>query len=66
MTINALRAPERSACCLITHYERLLEYVKPRPHPCAGRRAASWIQAGPNSRQKLEAEGYDRYLKAAA
>ena len=63
-TINALRAPDRSIL-LITHYERLLEYVKPdRIHVLVAGRIVD--SGGPELAAALEADGYDRYLKAAA
>ena len=62
--INALRSPERSML-VITHYLRLLDYIKPdRVHVMvAGRIVAS---GGPEMAHQLEAEGYDKYLPAAA
>jgi Fe-S cluster assembly ATP-binding protein len=62
--VNALRSPERSML-VITHYQRLLDYIKPdRVHVLArGRIAAS---GGPELALELEREGYDRYLRAAA
>ena len=62
--INALRSPERSML-VITHYQRLLDYIKPdRVHVMvAGRIVAS---GGPEMAHQLEAEGYDKYLPAAA
>ncbi len=63
-SINALRSPDRSML-LITHYERLLEYVKPdRIHVLVAGRIVD--SGGPELAAVLEAEGYDRYLKAAA
>jgi Fe-S cluster assembly ATP-binding protein len=61
--INRLRAPER-AMLVITHYQRLLEYIKPdRVHVLArGRIAAT---GGPELALELEREGYDKYLRAA-
>ena len=61
--VNALRAPDR-AMLVITHYQRLLEYIKPdRVHVLArGRIAAS---GGPELAHELEREGYDKYLRAA-
>jgi Fe-S cluster assembly ATP-binding protein len=61
--INRLRAPGR-AMLVITHYQRLLEYIKPdRVHVLArGRIAAS---GGPELALELEREGYDKYLRAA-
>ena len=62
--VNALRGPERSML-VITHYQRLLDYIKPdRVHVlAAGRIVAS---GGPELALQLEAEGYDKYLPAAA
>ena len=62
--VNALRSPERSML-VITHYQRLLDYIKPdRVHVMvAGRIVAS---GGPEMAHQLEAEGYDKYLPAAA
>jgi Fe-S cluster assembly ATP-binding protein len=61
--VNALRSPERSML-LITHYQRLLDYIKPdRVHVLsAGRIVAS---GGPELALELEREGYDRYARAA-
>ena len=62
--VNALRSPERSML-VITHYQRLLDYIKPdRVHVlAAGRIVAS---GGPELAHELEAEGYDKFLPAAA
>jgi Fe-S cluster assembly ATP-binding protein len=62
--VNALRSPDR-AMLVITHYQRLLDYIKPdRVHVlAAGRIVAS---GGPELAHQLEAEGYDRYARAAA
>ena len=62
--VNALRAPDR-AMLVITHYQRLLEYIRPdRVHVLAkGRIVAS---GGPELAHELEREGYDKYAKAAA
>jgi Fe-S cluster assembly ATP-binding protein len=62
--VNALRAPDR-AMLVITHYQRLLDYIKPdRVHVLAkGRIVAS---GGPELAHELEREGYDKYAKAAA
>jgi Fe-S cluster assembly ATP-binding protein len=62
--VNALRSPDR-AMLVITHYQRLLDYIKPdRVHVLA----AGWIVAsgGPELALQLEAEGYDKYLPVAA
>ncbi|MFN3858206.1 MAG: Fe-S cluster assembly ATPase SufC [Caulobacter sp.] len=62
--VNAMRAPDR-AMLVITHYQRLLDYIKPdRVHVLsAGRIVAS---GGPELALDLEREGYDKYVKAAA
>ncbi len=62
--VNALRSPDR-AMLVITHYQRLLDYIKPdRVHVlAAGRIVAS---GGPELAHQLEAEGYDKYLPQAA
>jgi Fe-S cluster assembly ATP-binding protein len=61
--VNALRAPDR-AMLVITHYQRLLDYIKPdRVHVLAkGRIVAS---GGPELALELERDGYDKYLRAA-
>lgn len=62
--VNALRAPDRGML-VITHYQRLLDYVKPdRVHVLAnGRIVAS---GGPELALELERDGYDKYARAAA
>ena len=61
--VNAMRGPDR-AMLVITHYQRLLDYIKPdRVHVLsAGRIVAS---GGPELAHELEREGYDKYGKAA-
>ncbi|MBI1233347.1 MAG: Fe-S cluster assembly ATPase SufC [Alphaproteobacteria bacterium] len=61
--VNALRSPDR-AMLVITHYQRLLDYIAPdRVHVMsAGRIVAS---GGPELAKELEAEGYDKYVRAA-
>ncbi|SJM53223.1 Fe-S cluster assembly ATPase SufC [Gulosibacter sp. 10] len=50
---------------LITHYTRILRYIKPDfVHVFVAGKMAD--QGGPELADKLEAEGYDSYLKAAA
>jgi Fe-S cluster assembly ATP-binding protein len=62
--VNALRSPER-AMLVITHYQRLLDYIKPdRVHVLAGGRIVA--SGGPELAHELEREGYERYEKAAA
>ena len=62
--VNALRSPDR-AMLVITHYQRLLDYIKPdRVHVLsAGRIVAS---GGPELAHELEREGYDKYAAEAA
>jgi Fe-S cluster assembly ATP-binding protein len=62
--VNALRSQDR-AMLVITHYQRLLDYIRPdRVHVLAnGRIVAS---GGPELALELEAEGYDKFLPAAA
>lgn len=62
--VNALRGPDR-AMLVITHYQRLLDHIRPdRVHVLAGGRIVD--SGGPELALTLEAEGYDKYLKAAA
>jgi Fe-S cluster assembly ATP-binding protein len=61
--VNALRSPER-AMLIITHYQRLLDYIKPdRVHVLAGGRIVA--SGGPELAHQLEREGYDKYARAA-
>ena len=59
-----LRSPDR-AMLVITHYQRLLDYIKPdRVHVLAGGRIVA--SGGPELAHELEAKGYEQYEKAAA
>ncbi len=50
---------------LITHYTRILRYIKPDfVHVFVAGRIAD--EGGPELAERLEAEGYDKYVKAAA
>ncbi len=61
--VNALRAPDRGML-VITHYQRLLDYIKPdRVHILA--RGAIVASGGPELALELERDGYDKYLRAA-
>ena len=61
--VNALRREDRSML-VITHYQRLLDYIKPdRVHVLAGGRIVA--SGGPELALQLEAEGYDKYLPSA-
>jgi Fe-S cluster assembly ATP-binding protein len=60
--INALRSPER-ATVLVTHYQRLLDYVQPdHVHVLAGGRIVK--SGGPELARELEEKGYG-WLEAA-
>jgi len=61
--VNALRSPDR-AMLVITHYQRLLDYIKPdRVHVLAGGRIVA--SGGPELAHDLEKNGYERYEQAA-
>jgi Fe-S cluster assembly ATP-binding protein len=61
--INKLRGANRGML-VITHYERLLEYIRPdRVHVLAAGRIVH--SGGPELAAELERDGYDKYLKAA-
>ena len=61
--VNAMRSPER-AMLVITHYQRLLDYIKPdRVHVLAGGRIVA--SGGPELALELERNGYDKYARAA-
>jgi Fe-S cluster assembly ATP-binding protein len=54
--VNRLRSPER-AIVLVTHYQRLLDYIKPdHVHVLAGGRIVS--SGGPDLARQLEQQGY--------
>jgi Fe-S cluster assembly ATP-binding protein len=56
---------QRRGVLLITHYTRILRYIQPDfVHVFVQGRIAE--QGGPELAERLEAEGYDRYVKAAA
>ena len=62
--VNTLRSPDR-AIVLVTHYQRLLDYIKPdRVHVLA--RGKIIRSGGPELAQELEARGYDWLLTDAA
>ena len=61
--VNALRSPDR-AMLVITHYQRLLDYIKPdRVHVLAGGRIVA--SGGPELALDLEAKGYEQVEVAA-
>ncbi|MEU7837163.1 MULTISPECIES: Fe-S cluster assembly ATPase SufC [unclassified Nonomuraea] len=63
--INRFRAAGDTGILLITHYTRILRYVKPDfVHVFAGGKIVE--EGGPELADKLEAEGYEQYTKALA
>src|SRR4051794_14317393 len=62
--VNRVRDSGDTGVLLITHYTRILRYVKPDfVHVFVGGRIVE--EGGPELAEKLEAEGYERYLTAA-
>ncbi|MEV0587733.1 Fe-S cluster assembly ATPase SufC [Nonomuraea sp. NPDC050310] len=62
--INRFRSTGETGVLLITHYTRILRYVKPdHVHVFAGGRIVE--EGGPELAEKLEAEGYAAYTKEA-
>ncbi|MGL5825139.1 MAG: Fe-S cluster assembly ATPase SufC [Nocardioides sp.] len=63
--VNRFAAGGDKGVLLITHYTRILRYIKPDVvHVFVDGRIAQ--AGGPELADQLEAEGYDRYVKAAA
>src|SRR4051812_17233077 len=63
--VSRVRAQEGKGVLLITHYTRILRYIQPDfVHVFVAGRIAE--QGGPELAEQLEAEGYDKYVKAAA
>ncbi|MEY9211066.1 Fe-S cluster assembly ATPase SufC [Thermobifida halotolerans] len=63
--INRAKANNDMGVMLITHYTRILNYVKPDfVHVFAGGRVAE--SGGPELAETLEAEGYERFVKVGA
>jgi Fe-S cluster assembly ATP-binding protein len=63
--VNRFRAQGDRAVLLITHYTRILRYIVPDfVHVFVAGRIAE--EGGPELAERLEAEGYDRYARAAA
>ncbi|MGA8246876.1 MAG: Fe-S cluster assembly ATPase SufC [Nocardioides sp.] len=63
--VNRFRTKPGKGVLLITHYTRILRYIEPDfVHVFVAGRIAE--QGGPELADALEAEGYDKYVKAAA
>ena len=63
--VNRARQESEVGVLLITHYTRILRYIKPDfVHVFVAGRVAE--QGGQELAERLEVEGYDRYVKAAA
>jgi Fe-S cluster assembly ATP-binding protein len=62
--VNRFREQEGKGVLLITHYTRILRYIEPDfVHVFVDGRIAQ--QGGPELAEALEAEGYDKYLRAS-
>jgi Fe-S cluster assembly ATP-binding protein len=62
--INRVRETGQTGVLLITHYTRILRYVRPDfVHVFVGGQIVE--QGGPELAERLEAEGYERYLVGA-
>jgi Fe-S cluster assembly ATP-binding protein len=63
--VNRFRAQEGKGVLLITHYTRILRYIQPdHVHVFVNGQVAE--SGGPELADALEANGYDKYVKAAA
>ena len=63
--VNRFRSQADRGVLLITHYTRILRYIKPDyVHVFVDGKIAE--QGGPELADQLEAEGYDKYVKAGA
>ncbi|HSS67506.1 MAG TPA: Fe-S cluster assembly ATPase SufC [Nocardioidaceae bacterium] len=63
--VNRFRAQGDRGVLLITHYTRILRYIQPDfVHVFVAGRIAE--EGGSDLAERLEAEGYDKYVKAAA
>jgi Fe-S cluster assembly ATP-binding protein len=61
--VNRAKEANGFGLLLITHYTRILRYIKPDfVHVFVAGKIAE--QGGPELAERLEAEGYDRYVKA--
>jgi len=62
--VNRFREGDGKGVLLITHYTRILRYITPdHVHVFVNGRIAE--QGGPELADQLEAEGYDKYVRAA-
>ncbi|WP_029069567.1 Fe-S cluster assembly ATPase SufC [Jonesia quinghaiensis] len=62
--VNRAKETTGAGVLLITHYTRILRYIKPdHVHVFVAGRVAE--EGGPELAERLEAEGYDRYLTTA-
>src|SRR5690606_40661545 len=62
--VNRVKSTGEVGVLLITHYTRILRYIKPDfVHVFVDGRIAE--EGGPALAERLEAEGYDRYLATA-
>ena len=63
--VNRVKDADDTGVLLITHYTRILRYIKPDfVHVFVAGKVAE--QGGPELAERLENEGYDRYVAAAA
>ena len=63
--VNRAKEETGIGVLLITHYTRILRYIEPDfVHVFVAGKVAE--QGGPELAERLEAEGYDRYLKTEA
>jgi len=63
--VNRAKADGNMGVLLITHYTRILKYIKPDfVHVFVAGKVAE--EGGPELAERLEAEGYDRYVSAEA
>jgi Fe-S cluster assembly ATP-binding protein len=61
--VNRIKAENKMGLLLITHYTRILNYIKPDfVHVFVAGKIAE--QGGPELADRLESEGYDRYVNA--
>jgi len=63
--VNRAKEANNMGVLLITHYTRILKYIKPDfVHVFVAGKVAE--EGGPELAERLEAEGYDRYVAAAS